>query len=258
MKEIILKVKNLNKVFGGLSALYQVNFGVDKGQIKAIIGPNGAGKTTIFNLVSGIYSPTNGEIYFHEKLINGLHPYKIAHMGIGRTFQNVQLFGNMSVVENVMVGRHSRTKKGVVSAAFRLPGVFREEEEIYSRSLDELKFVGLDKKANELSANLPFGEQRLLEIARALAIDPEILLLDEPAAGLNPVEAERLAGLIMQIRARGITVLIVEHHMGLIMKISDDIIVLNYGEVIAEGSPGVIQNDESVISAFLGEGGYGF
>lgn len=251
--ESILEIVNLRKTFGGLTAVNNVSFNVQQGQIKALIGPNGAGKTTIYNLIAGTYVCTGGEIKFKNKLINKYKPHIIASLGIVRTFQNVQLFGNMTVLENVMVGCHTKTKSGIFSAALSLPHMRTEERNIRESSMEKLKFVDLDSRASELASNLSFGEQRLLEIARALAVEPELLLLDEPAAGLNTRETEKLAQTIYKIRNLGVTILIVEHDMNLVMEISDQVIVLNYGIKIAEGKPNEIQNNEEVIAAYLGE-----
>lgn len=248
----ILEVANLVKRFGGLVAVSDVNFSVPPAQIKAIIGPNGAGKTTIFNLITGVILPTAGEIVFNGRELNGLKPHQISALGISRTFQHVELYNNMSVLENVMVGRHPRTVAGMLSAAFRLPKATHEEKAIIAAAMKQLKFVGLAANAKESAANLPFGQQRLLEFARALATEPELLLLDEPAAGLNIKETEEVGELIQRIRDMGITVLLVEHDMSLVMNISDEVMVLNYGENIAEGTPREIQNNEDVIAAYLG------
>lgn len=251
--ESILEVTNLIKKFGGVTAVSDVSFNVMEGQIKAIIGPNGAGKTTLFNLITGVDLPDAGEIRFKETKINGLRPHEIAFKGISRSFQNVQLFDNMSVLENVMIGRHLRSSSGLLSTAFRLPFVKREEKVIAEDAMKWLNFVGLKENAQESASNLAFGRQRLLEFARALATEPELLLLDEPAAGLNINETEEISELIQRIRDIGITVLLVEHDMSLVMNISDKVIVLNYGEAIAEGVPREIQNNPEVIAAYLGE-----
>ncbi len=253
MAEIILEVQNLRKFFGGLRAIDQLDFVVAKGKIKSIIGPNGAGKTTLFNLLTGIIPPTAGTVLFAGKTLNGLKPHVIARLGIGRTFQNLELFGNMTVLENVMVGRHLRTKAGIFSTALRLPQMRQEEKEAKRQALAELHFMGLADKANFLATALPLGEQRLLEIARALATAPRLLLLDEPAAGLNMRETTKLAETIFRIRERGITVLLVEHDMSLVMEVSDEILVLNYGRKVAEGPPREIQRHPEVIAAYLGE-----
>lgn len=255
MAEIILKVQNLQKYFGGLRAIDQLDFAVIQGKIKSIIGPNGAGKTTLFNLLTGIFPPTAGTLQFGGQILNGLKPHVIARLGIGRTFQNLELFGNMTVLENVMVGRHLRTNAGIFSAALRLPQMRQEEKEAKRQALAELEFMGLAEKAGFLATALPLGEQRLLEIARALATEPRLLLLDEPAAGLNMRETANLAETIYRIRERGITVLLVEHDMSLVMEVSDEVLVLNYGRKVAEGPPREIQRHPEVIAAYLGEEG---
>lgn len=255
MAEIILKVQNLQKYFGGLRAIDQLDFAVIQGKIKSVIGPNGAGKTTLFNLLTGIFPPTAGTLQFGGQILNGLKPHVIARLGIGRTFQNLELFGNMTVLENVMVGRHLRTNAGIFSAALRLPQMRQEEKEAKRQALAELEFMGLAEKAGFLATALPLGEQRLLEIARALATEPRLLLLDEPAAGLNMRETAKLAETIYRIRERGITVLLVEHDMSLVMEVSDEVLVLNYGRKVAEGPPREIQRHPEVIAAYLGEEG---
>ncbi len=253
MAEIILQVQNLRKFFGGLRAIDQLDFVVAQGKIKSIIGPNGAGKTTLFNLLTGIIPPTTGTLQFAGKILNGLKPYAIARLGIGRTFQNLELFANMTVLENVLVGRHLRAKAGIFSAALRLPQMRREEKETKRRTLEELDFMGLADKANLSATALPLGEQRLLEIARALATEPRLLLLDEPAAGLNIRETAKLAETIFRICERGITILLVEHDMSLVMEVSDEVLVLNYGRKVAEGPPREIQRHPEVIAAYLGK-----
>jgi branched-chain amino acid transport system ATP-binding protein len=253
MSDVLLQTEELRKAFGGLMALMNLTFTVEKGQIKAIIGPNGAGKTTLFNVITGMFPSTGGRVTFRGIGIDGLKAHEIAAMGISRTFQTVEIFKNMSVVENVMVGRHSRTRSGILRAGLRLWGVRSEEREILKEATEWLDFVGLDMKAKENAGSLPLGEQKLLEMARALATEPDLLLLDEPASGLNEVETEKVAQLIYQIRDRGTTVLLVEHDMDLVMKVSEEILVLNYGEKIAEGSPGEVKSDQRVIDAYLGE-----
>lgn len=251
---MILEIQNLSINFGGISALKDVSFGVDEGKIKAIIGPNGAGKTTLFNLITGIYPPSSGAILFLGNEISGQKPHKIASLGITRTFQNIELFENMTVMENVMVGRHVRSKSGFLRSALRSPKMISEERKIRRSAEEFLDFVGLMPRANDVSISLPLGHQRFLEIARALAGEPKILLLDEPAAGLDESETDDLADLIRRIRDRGITVLLVEHDMRLTMDISDEIAVLDYGKLIAEATPREIQYNKRVIEAYLGEG----
>ncbi len=251
---VLLEAQGVSKEFGGVTALNGVDFGVRQGQIKAIIGPNGAGKTTIFNVITGVFPPSRGTVLFRGRPLAGLKPYAIASVGIGRTFQAVQLFGEMTVLENVMLGRHPRTRAGVLASALRTPSMRREEREIRERSLAILQAVGLHERAGQVATSLPYGEQRLIEIARALAMEPALLLLDEPAAGLNRQEKARLGELIRGLRDRGITILLVDHHMDLVMEVSDEVLVLNYGEKIAEGPPAAIQRHKGVIAAYLGEG----
>jgi len=253
MEEGILQVRGLQKIFGGLKAIDGLDFAVKEGQIKSVIGPNGAGKTTLFNLLTGVFPPTRGTFEFRGALLNGRKPHEIAHLGISRTFQNLELFANMTVLENVMVGAHNHTAAGLFSAGLRLPAMRREEKKIREKAWEELRFMGLEEKASWGAASLPLGEQKLLEIARALATHPRFLLLDEPAAGLNIRETETLSRTILAIRGRGITVLLVEHDMSLVMGISDEVLVLNYGRKIAEGVPREIQRNPAVIAAYLGE-----
>jgi branched-chain amino acid transport system ATP-binding protein len=248
----ILKIKNLKKAFGGLMAIVDLSFEVESGQIKSIIGPNGAGKTTLFNLITGVHPVSAGQIIFQGKDITNQKPHHVAGFGISRTFQTIELFGNMNVFENVMVGCHSRFKSGMLSSGLRLPRMKREETEIYENSLKLLERVGLSSKAELPACSLPLGEQKTLEILRALATEPQLLLLDEPAAGLNESETDGMSELIYSIRDQGITILLVEHDMRLVMKVSDEIVVVNYGQKIAEGSPQVVQNDSLVIEAYLG------
>jgi len=248
-----LSVHDLRKEFEGLMAVFDVSFDVRPGEIVALIGPNGAGKTTIFNLISGVLTPSSGTIRFLGRVLNGLRPHAIACLGLARTFQNVRLFGNMTVLENAMVGRHARSGCGLWSAALRLPQARREEQAIRERALAELARVGLEERADEPAAALPLGQQRLLEIARAMATEPSLLMLDEPGAGLNRAEKEALGRLVRSIRADGVTVLMVEHDMQFVMGLADRIVALEYGMKIAEGTPGEIQRDERVIAAYLGD-----
>lgn len=249
----ILNVTDIKKSFGGLNAVDGVDFDVARGCIKSIIGPNGAGKTTIFNILAGAFPPTSGKIIYKGRDISRLKSYKITCLGIARTFQNVKLFGNMTVLQNVMLGRHCRTKTGFFSAAFRLPSARREEAAICKSALERLEFVGLADKAGLMATSLPFGRQKVLEVARALASEPELLLLDEPAAGLNTRETEEMAALIARIRETGVTVLLVEHDMSLVMDISDEVLVLDAGKKLAEGTPHEVQNDPEVVRIYLGQ-----
>jgi branched-chain amino acid transport system ATP-binding protein len=248
----LLEVRELRKRFGGVVAVERVSFEVAPGEIRAIIGPNGAGKTTIFNLLSGLLPPDGGLVVFRGRALDRVRPARRAALGIARTFQNLQVFGDMTVLENVMVGRHRKSACGLVASALRLPWARREERDIGAAAQAALAFVGLQVRGGDVASILPFGQQRLLEIARALAMEPELLLLDEPAAGLNPVEVDRLGDLIEAIRDRGITVLLVEHHMDLVMRVSTRIIVLDHGAVLAEGSPDEVQGDPAVVDAYLG------
>lgn len=250
----LLEVLDVRRSFGGLVAVDQVSFSVFPGQIKAMIGPNGAGKTTLFNIISGLIPSETGKILFKGKRIHGLKPFQVAHAGISRTFQNPSLFLKMSVLENVMVGRHSRTRWGFIGCGLRYPGQVREEKQIQEAALERIAYVGLEPLAASPAGSLGFGQRRMVELARALATEPELLLLDEPASGLNPKETEDLGLLIRKIRDSGVTVLLVEHDMSLVMDISDDVLVLHNGIVIAEGTPSAVQDDQKVISVYLGKG----
>ncbi|MFA4904099.1 MAG: ABC transporter ATP-binding protein [Desulfobaccales bacterium] len=247
-----MALQNVSLAFGGLQAVEQVSFDVHKGAIKAVIGPNGAGKTTLFNLVTGFLAPQQGRIVYQGKEIQGLPAHRIARQGIARTFQLVQLFNHLTVLENVMVGRHRLSRSGLLAGALQFPWTRTEERLIRSKAMEALEFVGLSDRAQQPAAILPLGLKRMLEIARALAAAPDLLLLDEPASGLDAVETERLKDLILNLRDQGITILLVEHDMGLTMEVADEIAVLNYGKLIANGPPRVIQKNPEVIAAYLG------
>ncbi len=255
MAEVLLRTDRLNRFFGGLHAVDDVSFAVERGMIKAVIGPNGAGKTTLFNLIAGALAPSSGRVFWREQNITGGRPHAIARAGIARTFQNTRLFPHMSVLENVMVGRHPRTGCGFIAGMLNLPQTWREERRIRERAGQILEELGLAALADDLAGNLAFGKQRLVEFARALATEPELLLLDEPAAGLNMHETDELSELILRIRSQGVTCLVVEHDMSLVMRVSDEVLVLDQGRQIAQGPPREIQRNPDVIRIYLGEEG---
>lgn len=253
MSEVLLKAENVSIVFGGLKAVSDFDFYINKGELIGLIGPNGAGKTTAFNLITGVYQPTTGNIEFDGKSIVGKKPYEITQRGIARTFQNIRLFSELSVLDNVKIAFHSHVKYGLVETVFRLGRYFSEEKQIEEESMKLLKIFKLDSHAHEQAKNLPYGAQRRLEIARALAAKPKLLLLDEPAAGMNPQETKELMEMISWIRKEfGLTVLLIEHDMSLVMGICERIYVLEYGMIIANGTPKEIQENPEVIRAYLG------
>ena len=255
MSDIVLKTENLGISFGGLKAVQNLNLEIKKGQLYGLVGPNGAGKTTVFNMITGVYKPTTGKFWLDGEELTGKPQETINHKGIARTFQNIRLFNNMSVIRNVLVGLHNQPefKCGVVASILRLPSYFKTEKAMRARAKEILRIVGLEEERNNLSCNLPYGKQRMLEIARALATNPKLLCLDEPAAGMNPHETEDLMKIVRRIRDKyNITILLIEHDMKFVSGLCDEITVLNFGTVLSQGTPEVALNDPEVIKAYIG------
>ena len=250
----LLEVKQLSISFGGLKAVDNLNLKIEKGQLYGLIGPNGAGKTTVFNMLTGVYKPTGGYIKLDGEKIDGLSPVQINKKGIARTFQNIRLFGNMTILDNVKLGLNNQQKYTVIEGILRLPRYFKEERNMDEKAMELLKVFDLDKDADTLASNLPYGKQRKLEIARALATEPKLLLLDEPAAGMNPNETAELMGTIQLVRKKyDVTILLIEHDMKLVSGICEEIMVLNFGTELAHGKPEVVLNQPEVVTAYLGE-----